>query len=152
MKRRTYLKSALFILLILPAIASAQSQAYAKFGSDGEIIGLFNLMKDTARCGNWQVFTGAVTSVRSEKRNKEFDYRFTLNTTGKLRIFTFTLGVDEIPRSDTESLVAKKRGIRVRACEGISRWIAEEIVRVEIGRSGRDPVLCDSIVTINRSR
>lgn len=149
--RRKILMLVMTILLCGQADLS-QSRAYAKFGSDGETIGLFNLIKNATRCGSWQVFTGTITSVRSEKRNEEFDYRFTLKTAGKLRLFTFSLGADEIPRADIASLVAKKRGIKVRACERKNRWFVDEIVRTETARSDQDTVRLVSTTNTNRSQ
>ena len=112
---------------------SAQSRAYAKFGPRGETIGLYNLIgDDAAACGTWKVFAGMIAGVRSENRGAEIDYRFTLETEGKLQAFWFALKEDEIPRSDIENLVAKKRGVKVRACadrNGRRRWLAEEIAR-----------------------
>jgi hypothetical protein len=110
----------------------AQSRAYLKFGSGGEVIGLFNLIKDPGKCSeHWQVVSGAVTHARFEKRNEDIDYRFTLNAAGKSRSFIFTLGVDELPRTEIEKLIARKRGVKVRACESGVTWRAEEVVRDE---------------------
>lgn len=155
MKRRHCLKSTLFVLTLLPSLtfsASAQGRAYAKFGPRGETIGLFNLMRKTARCANWQVFTGTVTRVRSEKRNKRVDYQFSLNGAGKLRIFAFTLDVDEIPQIDIENLLTKKQGVRVRACESKRRWTVEEIVRTETTQSDEDAMRLDAVVVIDQPR
>jgi hypothetical protein len=137
MTRRYIHRPALIALLLLSAVspltrASAQSRAYLKFGSGGEAIGLFNLIKNPSTCGDrWQVVSGAVTRTLSEKRNEDLDYRFTLIAAGKLRSFTFTLGVDELPRSEIEKLIARRRGVKVRACEAGRMWRAEEIVRDE---------------------
>jgi hypothetical protein len=134
MKRRPYLKSALFILLLktcLPGAVSAQTRAYAKYGERGETIGLFNLIRTATACVSWQVITGTIKSVRSQKRNKEMDYEVTLRTPDRLRYFVFTLGVDEIPRSDIGSLVMKARDIKLRACETKRSLLAEEITRME---------------------
>jgi len=136
MKRRYILKSTLITTLLLLAAqltrVSAQSRAYLKFGPGGEAIGLFNLLKDPGACGeHWRVFEGVVTYARSEKRNKDLDYRFTLNAEGKLRSFAFSLSVDELPRSEIGKLIARKRGVRVRACVGAGVWNAEEVVRNE---------------------
>jgi hypothetical protein len=130
-------KSALITLLLLLTISTlirvpAQSRAYLKFGSGGEVIGLFNLIKDPGKCSeHWQVVSGAVTHARFEKRNEDIDYRFTLNAAGKSRSFIFTLGVDELPRTEIEKLIARKRGVKVRACESGVIWRVEEVVRDE---------------------
>jgi hypothetical protein len=134
MKRHEYLKSALIILLFiagLPAAVCAQSRAYAKYGPSGETIGLFNLIKDPVECSKWQVFTGTITSVRSQKRNKDVDYQLTLKTVGRLRTFAFSLGVDEIPRSDIVSLVIQRRFVKLRACETTNLLLVEEITRLQ---------------------
>lgn len=130
-------KSALMSLLLLLIISTlirvpAQSRAYLKFGSGGEVIGLFNLIKYPGKCGeHWQVVSGAVTRTMFERRNEDIDYRFTVNVTGKSRSFIFTLGVDDLPRTEIEKLIARKRGIKVRACESGATWRAEEVVRDE---------------------
>lgn len=137
MKRQHVLKSGLITTLLLLTGAlltqiSAQGRAYLKFGPGGEAIGLFNLLRDPSKCGaHWRVFSGAVTRTHIEKRKEDLQYQFTLNAAGRIRSFAFTLGVDEIPRSDIEDLIARERGIMVRACESGSTWRAEEIVRNE---------------------
>ena len=134
MKRRYHQKSALIILLLttsLPAAVRAQSRAYAKYGSRGETIGLFNLIRTPVACRSWQVITGTIKTVRSQKRNKEMDYEVALKAPDRLRFFAFTLGVDEIPRSDVASLVMKTREIKLRACETKRSLLAEEITRME---------------------
>ena len=134
MKRRHNLKSALIILLLttgLPVVVCAQSRAYAKYGASGETIGLFNLISTPAACVTWQVITGTIKSVRSQKRNREMDYGVTLKTPDRLRFFAFTLGVDEIPESDITSLVMKARDVKLRACETKRSLLAEEITRME---------------------
>ena len=134
MKRHKYLISALIILLSttsLPAVDRAQSRAYAKYGSSGETIGLFNLIRIPAMCVSWQVMTGTIKSVRSQKRNKEMAYEVTLKTPDRLRFFAFSLGVDEIPPSDIASLVMKARDVKLRVCETKRSLLAEEITRIE---------------------
>jgi len=133
MRRHRYIKSAIVILLLvagLSATVCAQSRPYAKYGSAGETIGLFSLLKDPGGCGNWHVITGKIVTVRSQKRNKEFDYQLTLNVGGRFRIFAFSIGVDEIPRPDITNLVMKGRGVKLRACEGTSFLLVEEITRL----------------------
>jgi len=134
MNRHKYQISALIILLLtigLPASVHMQSSAYAKYGSSGETIGLFNLIKAPVACASWQVITGTIKSVRLQKRNREIDYRVTLKAPDRLRFFAFTLGVDEIPRSDIASLVTKARDVKLRACDTKRSLIAEEITRME---------------------
>ena len=133
MNRHEYLKSALIILLFtagLPAAVCAQSRAYAKYGSSGDTIGLFNLLRSPVECGRWQAFTGTITSVRLHQRNKDVDYQLTLKTAGRLRTFAFSLAVDEMPRSDIVSLVMQRRFVKLRACETKSLMLVEEITRM----------------------
>ena len=133
MRRHHYIKPALFILLFmagLPATVCAQSRPYVKYGSGGETIGLFNLLKDTGECGNWHVITGNILSVRLQKRNRELHYQLTLKFAGRFRIFGFSVGVDEIPRPDIANFVIKGRAVKLRACEGMSSLLAEEITRL----------------------
>ena len=132
MRRHHYIKTAIATLLFMAGLSvtvCAQSRPYAKYGSAGETIGLFNLLKDPNECGNWHVITGTIAAVRSQKRNKEFDYQLTLKVGGRFRVFAFSLGVDEIPRADITNLVMKGRGVKLRACEGISFLLVEEITR-----------------------
>jgi len=129
MKRRDCLKLIIVFLLLSPAV-SAQSRAYVKFGPAGETIGIFGLIKDAALCKGGQLYAGTIASVRTERLDSELEYRFTFEKVGKRRIFSFVLGVDEIPRSDIENLITKKRGVRVRACQGDGIWVAEEIIRM----------------------
>ena len=130
--RRHYFLTALIILLlasVLPQTASLQGRPYAKYGSSGETIGLFNLMRGSAGCETWQVITGYITSVRSQKRDKEVDYRVTLRSMGRPQSLAFTIGVDEIPPSDIVNLVTANRSVRLRACETRKGLLAEEITR-----------------------
>src|SRR5215218_4253099 len=127
MERHYYPKSALIILLLstaLPAVVLAQSRAYAKYGSSGETIGLFNLIKSPVACDRWQVITGTITGVRSQKRNDDLEFKFTLNVVGRFRNFAFSLGVDEMSRTDITDLVAKNRKVTVRACQRNPFWAA----------------------------
>ena len=131
MKRHLFLTALIFLLLasVLPRAAAPQSRPYAKYGASGETIGLFNLMKSPTPCGTWHVITGTITGVRSQKREKEIDYRFTLRTSGRLRTLAFTLGVDEIPKPDIVNLVTTNRSVKLRACESSNVLLAEEITR-----------------------
>lgn len=134
MKRGHYIISALIILLLtpgLPAAICAQSRAYAKYGPNGETIGLFNLIRTPFACLSWQVVTGTIKSVRSQKRNKEIGYEVILKTPDRLRIFAFSLGVDEIPKSDIAGLVTKTHDVKMRACETKRSLLADEITRME---------------------
>ena len=74
MNRRTWLKSILPGLIFRPLV-TAQSRAYVKFGSGGETVGLYNLMKRGVSCGFWQIFEGTVTGVGVEKKEAEAEYR-----------------------------------------------------------------------------
>jgi hypothetical protein len=133
MKRHHHLKSALTFLLLatsLSAAVYAQSRAYAKYGSDGATIGVFNLIKTPVACTSWQVITGTIKSVRSQKQNKEVTYRVILRTPNRLRFFSFSLGVDDIPRSDIADLITKTRDVKLRACETTRSLLAEEITRM----------------------
>jgi hypothetical protein len=122
----------LVLLLIagLSTAARAQSRPYAKYGPGGETIGLFNLLKNPGDCSAWHVITGTIVTVRSQRQKKEFDYQLTLKLGGRFRIFTFSLGVDELPRTDISNLVTKGRGVKLRACEGPSFLLVEEITRL----------------------
>jgi hypothetical protein len=131
MKRHLFL-TALIILLpasVLPRAAAPQSRPYAKYGASGETIGLFNLMRSSADCGTWHVVTGTIAGVRSQKREKEIDYRLTLRTAGRLRTFAFTVGVDDIPKPDIVNLATANRSVKLRACESTKFLLAEEITR-----------------------
>jgi hypothetical protein len=133
MRRHHYIKPALFILLFIAGLSvtvRAQSRPYVKYGSGGETIGLFNLLKDPGRCTDWHVITGNILSVRSQERKEEIRYQLTLKFAGRFRIFAFSIGVDEIPRTDIANLVMKRRGVKVRACEGANFLLVEEITRL----------------------
>ena len=129
MNRRTWLKSLLLSLIFSPPL-KAQSRAYAKFGPDGETVGLYSLMTSSALCGTWQVVEGTVANVNVDKRDNETEYRFALNLRVGTRIFQFTLALDDISESDIRDLLAKKRGVKVRACRSGRQWMAEEITRL----------------------
>jgi hypothetical protein len=133
MRRHYYIRAALIILLFAAGhlrTGCAQSRPYVKYGSSGETIGLFHLLKDPNRCATWHAIAGKIITVRSHKRKKEFDYQLTLSLDGRFRIFVFSVGVDEIPRADITNLVMKGRGIKLRACEGASFLLVEEITRL----------------------
>jgi hypothetical protein len=132
MRRHHHILSALLILLITAGLSTAvraQSRPYAKYGAGGETIGLFNLLKNPGGCSTWHVITGTIVTVRSQKQNKEFYYQLTLKLGGRFRIFTFSVGVAELPRPDISNLVTKGRGVKLRACEGPSYLLVEEITR-----------------------
>jgi hypothetical protein len=133
MRRHHHIISALFILFFIAGLSTAvraQTRPYAKYGSSGETIGLFNLLKNPRECSNWHVITGTIVTVRSQRQNKEFDYQLTLKLGGRFRIFTFSIGVDELPRNDISNLVAKGRSVKLRACEGPSFLLVEEVTRL----------------------
>jgi hypothetical protein len=115
MKRLIRLKST----LLATALAPAQGRARAMFGARGETIGTYSLMRGAgeAAYGARRFFEGTIAGVRSESRGTEVKYRFTLKTEGKPQAFRFTLREDEMRQPDVESLVARRRGVRVRACE-----------------------------------
>ena len=127
MNRHKYLRSVL-VALLLPAAVSAQSPAYAKFGPNGETVGLYNLAEQS--CGDPKVFVGLVSSVNSWKRRNEVDYRFAIDLGGGQRSFEFTLGIDEISKTDIGNLIFRGRRVRVRACRGRGRyWAVDEVTR-----------------------
>ena len=135
MTRHYFSISALILLLLITGSLRAvysQTRPYAKYGSSGETIGMFNLMKNPIPCDTWYVFTGTITSVRSQKRNKEVEYRLIVRTVERLRTFAFSIGVDEIPRTDIVNLVTTNRGVKLRACETTGPWLAVEITRTGI--------------------
>lgn len=130
--KRHYIQTALIILLlalVLPMGSSSQNRPYAKYGSHGETIGLFNLMRGSSNCGSWHVINGTITSVRFQKRDKEVDYRVTFRSLGRLRSFAFTLGVEEIPKADIVNLVTANRSVKLRACDASTMLLAEEITQ-----------------------
>lgn len=134
MRRHHHIVSAFLSLLFIAVLSTAvcaQSRPYAKYGAGGETIGLFNLLKNPGGCSNWHVITGTIVTVRSHKQNKEFDYQLTLKLGGRFRIFTFSIGVDELPRPDITNLVTKGRGVKLRACEGASFLLVDEITRLQ---------------------
>ena len=133
MNRRTWLKSLLLSLIFSPSMA-AQGRAYAKFGSGGQTVGLYNLMKRGASCGFWQVFEGTVAGFSMDKGKTETEYRFALSLGIGLRAFQFTLGLDDISEADIRDLLTKKRGVKVRACRNGRQWLAEEITRTDAAR------------------
>ena len=129
MNLHTCLRSVLFALL-LPAALSAQSRAYAKFGSNGETVGLYNLTERSTACGERRVFEGVVSNVNSWKQRSEIHYRFAIALGAGQRSFEFTLSVDEISPADIGNLISRRRRVRVRGCGDKARyWAAEEITR-----------------------
>src|SRR4030095_12150732 len=133
MRRHYYIKYTFLLLLFMAGLSAAvcaQSRPYAKYGASGETIGLFNLLRDPNGGAAGHVSAGTIVTVRSHKQKKEFDYQLTLKLGGRFRIFAFSLGVDEIPRPDTTNLVMKGRGVKLRACEGTSFLLVEEITRL----------------------
>jgi hypothetical protein len=130
MNRRTYLKSILLALLF-PRSFAGQSRAYAKFGSSGETVGLFNLMRDRFAGGSWQVFEGSITGVSVARRDDDVEYRFGLEARGnRSLVVRFTLKRDDLSETDVRALVEKRMRVKVRACRTGRVWTAEEITRL----------------------
>lgn len=130
MKGLRYITSS-FAALILALTGAAQSRAYAKFDSNGDIIGLFNLANGEA-CRELQTITGTVRDVKSELRNTDIVFTFTLVSKDRRRTVGFSLKNDAIPKADIENLLRDKRYVRVNVetCQIGRRLIAEEITRL----------------------
>ena len=127
MKRETFLRSVV-IALLLPAALSAQSRAYAKFGSKGETVGLYNLSKEP--CGELRAFEGSVSSVNWWTGRAAIRFRFAIDVRDGQRSFEFTLGIDEISQSDVRDLISRTHRVRIRACRSSGRyWSAREVTR-----------------------
>jgi hypothetical protein len=124
-----YITSSL-VALILAVTGTAQSRAYAKFDSNGRIIGLFNLA-NVESCREVQTVTGTVRNVRSQHRQEDIVFSFTLVSTDRSWVVGFSLKADAIARGDIDALLIDKRHLRVsvRACRSGSRWLANEITR-----------------------
>jgi hypothetical protein len=130
MTRRTYLKSILLALLF-PRSLVAQSRPYAKFGPNGETVGLYNLPRDRFAGGTWQVFEGSVTGVSVARRGNDVEYRFGLDTGGNRNlVLRFTLKRDDLSEADVRGLVEKRTRVKVRACRTGRAWTAEEVTRL----------------------
>ena len=130
MNRRTWLISTLFGFLV-PRSLVAQSRAYAKFGPNGEAVGLYNLMRERFVGGSWQVFEGSINGVSVAKRNDDVEYRFGLDARGNRNlVLRFTLKRDDLSEADVRGLVDRKRRVKVRACRTGRVWSAEEITRL----------------------
>lgn len=129
MDRRTYLKSILLALLF-PRTFEAQSRPYAKFGPNGETVGLYNLLRNSGACTLSQIVEGVVAAVSSRKRPTETEYRFALEGTIGQRVYKFALSTDEMSEADVRNLISKRQGIRVRACRRAGYWAVEEVTRV----------------------
>ena len=130
MNREIFLRSVL-IALLLPAAFAAQSRAYAKFGSEGETVGLYNLSEES--CDEPKVFEGAVSSVNSWKGRTDIRLRFAIEAHGGQRSFEFTLGMDEISQSDVRGLISRTQRVRIRACRHSGRyWTAQEVTRAKL--------------------
>ena len=129
MNRRTYLKSILLALLF-PRSFVAQSRAYAKFGPNGETVGLYNLIKDRFAGGTWRVFEGSITGVSVARRGDDVEYRFGLDAGGnRSLVVRFTLKRDDLSEADVRGLVEKRMRVKVRACRTGRAWTAEEVTR-----------------------
>lgn len=117
--------------MVLAFSGVAQSSAYAKFDSNGEIIGLFNLSGKDASCSDAQRLSGTVRNVKAELREPDVDFSFLL-VTGRRRLFVgFTMKNDIVPRTDIEKLLLSngKGKVSVYACLIGGRWTAREITR-----------------------
>lgn len=134
MNRRTWLKSMLLSVIFSPSLTAQSSRAYAKFGPDGETVGLYNLMTSADLCGNWQVTEGTVMSLGVDKVGKQLDYRLLLSLRTGPRSFQFSLGSDDISEADIRNLLSRKRAVKVRGCRSGRQWLAEEITRTEVAR------------------
>jgi hypothetical protein len=128
MQRRAFYR-AIILALILSGVTNAQSRAYAKFGAGGETVGLYNLVREPARCDLWQVFDGLVATVSSRKRATDIEHRFALDGSVGQRVFQFSLRADDISQPDVRSLIFKRQRVRVRACRRAGYWEAEEVTR-----------------------
>lgn len=95
MKRRDFLKPIMLALMLTPT-TSPQSRPYAKFGSSGQTVGLFNLLRKTDACAMRQIFEGTVAAVSARKRTTETVYRFALDGTVGQRVFLFALSSDDM--------------------------------------------------------
>ena len=124
-----YITSSL-VALVLAATGTGQSRAYAKFDSNGRIIGLFNLANGEV-CREVQTVTGTTRNVRFQLRQEEVAFSFTLVSSDRSWIVGFSLKSDAISRGDVEALLIDKRHLRVsvRACRSGGRWVANDITR-----------------------
>lgn len=123
----------LVIWFLSTAIVLAQGNAYAKFNSGGETIGLYNLLSDPTGCESSRLLSGSITKVSYEIGASSYSYSFTLNPGGGKR-FSINLIVtdEEILQPDVEDIITKNRRVRVRArqCGSGGIWTAEEIRRL----------------------
>lgn len=122
--------TSIFFALVLHPMVQGQSRVYAKFGANGETVGIYNLSVPAQPCGSWNVFEGAISSVNSWKQKRTIEYRFAIeNRTGEL-IFEFTLGHDDMSQSDVRDLINRRNRVRVRACRKGRYWSAGEVTRL----------------------
>ncbi|HEX6125642.1 MAG TPA: hypothetical protein VFZ23_09755 [Pyrinomonadaceae bacterium] len=131
MDRRTYLRSILLALLF-PRTFAAQGRPYAKFGPDGETVGLYNLPRMSETCRVRQLVEGVVAAVSLRKRPTETEYRFALEGTVGQRVYKFVLSPDEMSEVDVQDLISRRQRIRVRACRQAGYWAVEEVTRVAV--------------------
>lgn len=125
----------LAIGLLSASTVGAQSSAYAKFGSAGETIGLFQLMKEPAGCKNWRTVVGDVIHARANVGEREVRYRFSMKSHSWTYAFTFELEKDAIPLRDVQNLLSSRRPLRVRACrDAKSGWGVNDIARLQMSR------------------
>ena len=128
MNRRTVF-SLILLTLVVASAASAQSRAYAKFGANGEALGLYNLMHETENCELRQVFDGVVAMVWARKRKSEIRYQFALEGSPGRRVFQFVLGLEDLPDADVRNLVSRRQRVRLKACRHREYWAVEEVTR-----------------------
>ena len=128
MTRRNFLRSILLVLMFALAV-SAQTRAYAKFGANGETIGLYNLQPIPPKCTIREVVEDMVASVSSRKRPTEIQYLFALKRTVGQRLFRFSLGIDDISQPDVRDLLSSGQHVRVQACRSSGYWAVEQVTR-----------------------
>ena len=121
----------LIIIGLFAATIEAQSRPYAKFGSSGETIGLFQLMEEPRECRHWSTVIGGVVMARANVAEKGVVYRFTVRSSSLKYEFVFALEKDASPSRDVQDLLASKRPLRVRACRDHVVWTVDEIARVK---------------------
>lgn len=130
MKRFIQLKL-IIATLILTFSGAAQTDAYAKFDANGNIIGLFDLSGKSGVCTEAQRFVGTVRNVRAKRGETYSLFSFLLISNGQRRVVGFFLKNEIIPIEDIEELLSGngKEGIAVNVCRSGSGWTARQITR-----------------------
>lgn len=130
MKVRAHIKI-FFTALILATSATAQSDSYAKFDSNGDIIGLYGLSNKEGRCSVSQRLVGTVRSLKAEVQEPDIDFSFVFVSSSRRLFFGFSLRNDVVPRTDIEKLLLSngKGKVVVLACMLSGRWTAKQITR-----------------------